>query len=930
MIQVITDQLLIDHLQCSSKSYLRLRGRSGPATEYSALCSRLDARYRASASQWLAAQSATGGVSRFGGSRLEDRATADAIILEAAGVADGLEANFDGLQRTPGDSRLGPYHYQPIRFCRHPQPNSAIRLLLAFDALILGHLQDVRPDIGILLCGPAFKRIRVHLSMHLDSLAAALKHLRIQSASEQEPPLMLNRHCNICEFKQLCRAKAVEADNLTLLSGMTSKEIAHHNSKGIFSVKQLSYTFRSRRPAKRQKQQFHHNFALQALALREKKVHVLGDPILTLPRTQVYLDIEGLPDRRTYYLIGVLIVTGQSRQYHYFWADDESGQITIFAQLAALLAENTDWSLFHYGNYEVNALRRLISRVPDPCRDSLRVILTKSTNILSIVSSHVYFPTTSNSLKEIAGFLGFRWTSVGASGLESIVWREQWEELPEEALKSKLLEYNRDDCLALRTLTEFIASITASEIKDRSERSNLAEIVYTRDLQSDVSRKHKFGRPEFCLPDFEFVNGCAYFDYQRDKVKVRNGKRPISIDGLPTQKPPLRAKANKRIEIRWKRCPRCNSKLLSEGRPLSIRRIDMKFFGGGVKKWVTVYSSWRYRCHKCGNTFNPPEYPQTANRYGDGLANWVVYQNVALGQNLLKVQRCLREVFKLDVPTPTVHRFKASVARRYEPTNIAIITGLLRGPSLSIDETEVRLAKEKAHVWVFAGISGAYFEYRDSRNGQFLTERLKGFDGVLVSDFFTAYDSIECPQQKCLIHLIRDMNEDLKANPYDVELRVIVQAFATIVRSIVETVDRYGLTKCRLQKHKSAAMGFVEKFGKHQVSSEAATKYQKRIDKYGYRLFTFLDHDRVPWHNNNAEHAIHAFARYRRFADGRFTRKSVSDHLARCRPECGWNSVWRILRSHEGIVSGGKVNWLINGLCGKRLPTIDLAHVDLP
>ena len=52
--------------------------------------------------------------------------------------------------------------------------------------------------------------------------------------------------------------------------------------------------------------------------------------------------------------------------------------------------------------------------------------------------------------------------------------------------------------------------------------------------------------------------------------------------------------------------------------------------------------------------------------------------------------------------------------------------------------------------------------------------------------------------------------------------------------------------------------------------------------------------------------------------------------ISRCRPERGWNLVWRILRSHEGIVSGGKVNWLINGLCGKGLPTIDLAHVDLP
>ena len=223
-----------------------------------------------------------------------------------------LETHFHALQRTPGDSHLGPYHYRPIRFCRQLQPNAAIHLLLAFDALILGHLQDVCPDVGILVCGPTFKRIRVHLRTHLDSLATVLVRLRVQSASDPEPPLVLNRHCDVCEFNQHCRTKAVEADNLTLLSGMTLKEMARHNSKGIFSVKQLSYTFRPRRPAKRQKQQFHHNFALQALALRENKVHVLGEPILTLPRTQVYLDIEGLPDRGTYYLIGVLIVTGQS------------------------------------------------------------------------------------------------------------------------------------------------------------------------------------------------------------------------------------------------------------------------------------------------------------------------------------------------------------------------------------------------------------------------------------------------------------------------------------------------------------------------------------------------------------------------------------------------------------------------------------------
>jgi hypothetical protein len=42
---------------------------------------------------------------------------------------------------------------------------------------------------------------------------------------------------------------------------------------------------------------------------------------------------------------------------------------------------------------------------------------------------------------------------------------------------------------------------------------------------------------------------------------------------------------------------------------------------------------------------------------------------------------------------------------------------------------------------------------------------LKDFKGVLVSDFYSAYDAIPCPQQKCLIHLIRDLNDDVLKHP---------------------------------------------------------------------------------------------------------------------------------------------------------------------
>src|SRR5262249_10318087 len=157
--------------------------------------------------------------------------------------------------RIPGHSSLGPYLYRPLRFWRHMQPNSIARLLLAFDALILAKLQGVAADDGVLIYGSELRRTRIRLRTRNDPLVTALTRLRLQSASNSEPPpIVLNRHCEMCEFRQRCRSKALQEDNLTLLRGMTAKEMARHNSKGIFSVTQLSYTFRPRRPTKRRKQ----------------------------------------------------------------------------------------------------------------------------------------------------------------------------------------------------------------------------------------------------------------------------------------------------------------------------------------------------------------------------------------------------------------------------------------------------------------------------------------------------------------------------------------------------------------------------------------------------------------------------------------------------------------------------------------------------
>jgi hypothetical protein len=53
---------------------------------------------------------------------------------------------------------------------------------------------------------------------------------------------------------------------------------------------------------------------LQALAIRENKVHVHGSFAVPAAPASVYLDIEGLPDRGSYYLIGLLVVDNGRRE----------------------------------------------------------------------------------------------------------------------------------------------------------------------------------------------------------------------------------------------------------------------------------------------------------------------------------------------------------------------------------------------------------------------------------------------------------------------------------------------------------------------------------------------------------------------------------------------------------------------------------------
>src|SRR5947209_6437333 len=148
-----------------------------------------------------------------------------------------------------------------------------------------------------------------------------------------------------------------------------------------------------------------------------------------------------------------------------------------------------------------------------------------------------------------------------------------------------------------------------------------------------------------------------------------------------------------------------------------------------------------------------------------------------------------------------------------------------------------------------------------TREATIVHETLSGYTGILISDFYGGYDAVDCRQQKCLVHLIRDLNEALWDNPFDREFEGFVAAVGELITPILADARRYGLKARHLRKHRKKVDAFYAHVIDHvRYTSEVVKTYQKRFERYRHSLFTFLEEDGIPWNNNMAERSIRHLA----------------------------------------------------------------------
>ena len=871
--------MLIEHLQCDRKMFLKTAGTRGELHDIERVRIDLDRAYVQRAREVYLARYVEREIVRSPASLKEAIGAGPRIIIDSTTTADNVQSRIQMMQRVEPRTGTGVPAYVPVMFVPNSKITQGDKLLLAFQALAVSSVLGALPIEGWLVHGQEYKRLRVKVEPLVGRVHELIARIAADLGKRDPPTLTLNDHCHECEFLAVCRRAAEATDDLSLLRGLSRKEVEKFRGRGIATVTQLSRTYRpgargKRKPEKKRK----HDLALQALALRERKVFVVDQPQMPVPRVALYLDVEGVPDQDFDYLLGLLAVEeGRSTSY-FFWADDISQEKAAWNACSQLIGTFSEYTLYHYGQYERRFLERMKKRSHGTEAAAIDEVLNKSCNVLSSIYSHIYFPTYSNSLKDIAGLLGYTWSVEGASGIQAIAWRLTWERGKEESLKQKLLLYNQEDCLALQRLTEFVLSVSEGAVRQTGETG--PAVASATDLQSAEGRH--FGKTKFFCPELDHINKCAYSDYQREKVYIRSS--PAVRKSLRRKERASGKSLKVDQEVKFPSpevCPDCAGREIQKIKGTDARKLvtDLKFTRSGVKRWCVRYRSARYRCLQCGRPLLAAAYRALRSHLGSNLCSLATYHHVALRQSAADVAMSLNDLFGFSFDRAILPQIIAPMATRHRVTYERLKDKLRHGALIHADETKALVKGNSGYVWAFTNLEEVVYSYTPTREGTILEDLLDGFGGVLVSDFYSAYDGVKCPQQKCLIHLLRDVNDDLFHNPFDEGLKQVAQQLVGVLKPIIDTIDSHGLRHRFLHKHKDDADGFLRYLAGQRFQSELAQKYQTRVGRYRDKLFTFLDHDGVPWNNNNAEVAVKVFASRRRIMGASFSSKGLQDYL---------------------------------------------------
>ena len=371
------------------------------------------------------------------------------------------------------------------------------------------------------------------------------------------------------------------------------------------------------------------------------------------------------------------------------------------------------------------------------------------------------------------------------------------------------------------------------------------------------------------------------------RISELEGRQKPPTEGGKERKPPSWAKANRpdrpkkerqnraygfarrreepthRVEHATASCPDCGTLLLG-GRVCRRRQIISI---PRVRARVSEHVVLERTCRKCGQRWSP-EPDWSALVVGRQRVGISVQQEVSVLREECRlpygvIQRYLKWRYRLGLSVGELVALVRGVARLGQEEYNQLQQEIRASPVVYGDETGWREDGRNGYLWSFSNPEVRYFLRRGSRGSKVVEEVLGDeFDGVLVSDFYGAYNVHQGLHQRCWTHLLRDIHQLKERYPQHQGLAQWAQQVREVYDQaqacpgpdpeLPETVQR--AQRVKLQQQCQQRLWSI---CKPYLGSDAPMSVLcQRVERFLPELFTFVAEPRAKADNNAAERSL--------------------------------------------------------------------------
>jgi transposase len=337
---------------------------------------------------------------------------------------------------------------------------------------------------------------------------------------------------------------------------------------------------------------------------------------------------------------------------------------------------------------------------------------------------------------------------------------------------------------------------------------------------------------------------------------------------------------NRIEEVKLDKCPSCGSSSLSECAHIE-EHIQEDIILPTTE--TVLYKHHHYYCKGCKRVVAGMGKGELPKSYvGPKAKTLAAFLKYAIKISDRDIRTIFKKVFNLDIATSSITGFKGKLKEKALPLYGQLLESLKQSPFIHADETGWRLDGKNYWLWKFSNKSICY-SHIDKSRGQKVVEDIlgKSYDGVLISDFLSAYNRISTKaKQRCLVHILRDLKKvteywhnDKEVLGYCRRLKKIFEDSMALYKEYLgkEWDERYYTKRARLNDS-------LRDFAFPNPSKRILKRFANRLKRHKGEILTFLYVKGIDPHNNHAEQQIRPDVIFRKITFGNRSISGAENH----------------------------------------------------